>query len=638
KQSPIRLSGYPRKMYEGRVEVLHNGEWGTVCDDDFTMSIANVVCRELGFIGASSWSHSAKYGSGVGKIWLDNVYCTGLEKSIHNCQSRGWGVADCSHNEDVGVICQDTPCFHNSKQIEQYDTRVEDVRLRPIGSARGHLPVIQGVLQVQQRGRWHPVCNDGWTQQNSHVICGMLGFPAERSAFRPVFLQCIRTLYCIRCEHPFVKPNYLMHSVNCTGSEAHLSMCAFNFYQSDQGRSRCTNGIPVTVFCIPGPTFSAGLVFKKLFRAEAQVRLKAGALAGEGRVEVQLNGKWGTICDDRWDIISASVVCRELGFGSAREALVGGKMGQAMGPIYLTKVSCSGDERSILECPHSNETEICSHRDDAGVRCHVPAMDFEKQVRLRGGRNLYEGRLEVLSSETKNDSQRWGIVCSEGWSMLETAVVCRQLGLGYPSIALKETWYFDGDKESDNIVMSGVKCSGDELSLQQCHHHSEVSCRHGGARFAAGVICGDTASDLVLNAPLVEASAYLEDRPLHVLYCAAEENCLSSSARHMKWPYGQRRLLRFSSEIHNLGQADFRPKASRQNWDWHECHHVFGSKDTIHLISMNLAVGGQKVYECANFGEQGITANCHDTYRHDIDCQWVDITDVEPGDYIFQVC
>lgn len=63
----LRLVGEKKKHNEGRVEVFYNGVWGTVCDDDFSISAAQVVCRELGFMDAVSWSPSAKYGRGDGK-------------------------------------------------------------------------------------------------------------------------------------------------------------------------------------------------------------------------------------------------------------------------------------------------------------------------------------------------------------------------------------------------------------------------------------------------------------------------------------------------------------------------------------------------------------------------------------------
>jgi lysyl oxidase-like protein 2/3/4 len=60
--------GYPRKHNEGRIEVFYKGEWGTICDDDFSLSNANVLCRQLGFVSATGWTHSAKYGKGQGEL------------------------------------------------------------------------------------------------------------------------------------------------------------------------------------------------------------------------------------------------------------------------------------------------------------------------------------------------------------------------------------------------------------------------------------------------------------------------------------------------------------------------------------------------------------------------------------------
>ena len=109
----VRLVG-GNVVNTGRVEVYHNNTWGTVCDDGWDLNDAAVVCRELGFPGAISFSCCGAFGQGTGPIWLDHVGCTGNETSLSTCAHPGWGihVHSCSHYEDAGVYCQREPRMH----------------------------------------------------------------------------------------------------------------------------------------------------------------------------------------------------------------------------------------------------------------------------------------------------------------------------------------------------------------------------------------------------------------------------------------------------------------------------------------------------------------------------------------------
>ena len=89
---------------EGRVEIHHNSEWGTVCDDRFGSDDAAVVCRQLGYTGGAA-HRRAEFGEGTGTIWMDDVQCNGSESRLADCPFLGWSVHNCRHSEDVGVSC-----------------------------------------------------------------------------------------------------------------------------------------------------------------------------------------------------------------------------------------------------------------------------------------------------------------------------------------------------------------------------------------------------------------------------------------------------------------------------------------------------------------------------------------------------
>ena len=105
-----------------------------------------------------------------------------------------------------------------------------------------------------------------------------------------------------------------------------------------------------------------------------EVRLTEGSSPNEGRVEISVNGIWGTVCDDFWSIEDAYVVCRMLGLPQATAATKGQSFGKGTGPIWMDNVQCFGNESSLLYCKRADlGVKDCAHLEDSGVVCGPPS-------------------------------------------------------------------------------------------------------------------------------------------------------------------------------------------------------------------------------------------------------------------------
>ncbi|XP_070644887.1 antigen WC1.1-like [Bos indicus] len=171
----------------GRVEILHQGSWGTICDDSWDLDGARLVCRQLGCGEVLSAVESAPFGAGSIPIWLDHVYCERMESHVWQCPSQGRGRHNCGHEEDAGVICSD------SRQLRLVD-------------GGGHCA---GRVEILDQGSWGTICDDGWDLDYAHVVCRQLG--------------CGQVLNATSSAHFGAGSGPIwLDDLNCTGKESHV--------------------------------------------------------------------------------------------------------------------------------------------------------------------------------------------------------------------------------------------------------------------------------------------------------------------------------------------------------------------------------------------------------------------------------
>ncbi|XP_074470969.1 scavenger receptor cysteine-rich type 1 protein M130-like isoform X1 [Sebastes fasciatus] len=382
---PIRLVNGTHRC-SGRVEVYHDGQWGTICDDRWGMPEAAVVCREMDCGNALSVKYKSYFGRGRDQVWLDDVECTGHEKTLGDCPHRGFGQHDCDHNEDASVICSDSVRLFNGTDS------------------------CSGRVEVFHDGRWGKICNN-WGNAEAAVVCKELS-----------------------CGTP--KKNQETFNFGDTGLRGYTSRCSGNV----SSISQCT--LELHAGACEGVSLSCG--------GEPPLRLVNGTDRCSGRVEVQHDGQWGTVCDDEWDIRDAQVVCRAMDCGTPQTAKSRAFFGEGQGDIWLDDVGCVGNETSLLHCRHPTLGENnCGHGEDAGVVCSA-------DIRLINGTNQCSGRVEF------HHGGQWSPAYNVNWGMNEATVVCKEMNCGDP-VKFTGSYGQGGHPRGYKIT-----CSGRESSLAQC--------------------------------------------------------------------------------------------------------------------------------------------------------------------------
>ncbi|KAI7845778.1 hypothetical protein COHA_000692 [Chlorella ohadii] len=402
----------PTNPAAGRLEVFHNNQWGSVCMDGFNAAAATVVCKQLrrgdvGTVVPTSW-----FGEGNGKpLWLDEVNCRGDEERLEVCAHAGWGVSNCGHKEDVGVVCR------NATQ-----------------------GVVSGRLELRYNNGWRPVCSDGFDTLAATVVCKQLG---QGSAGKAI------PLYLIGAYGQGSGPTRLA-SIKCRGTEASWEACRSAVW---------TNG-----GCGP-----SGDVAVSCSAAAPTVRLVYG-----NQTSVDQFLTRGRL---------------ELGLSNSGYAVPSATYGEGTGPILFDDVACTGSEATIQQCPRAPPAKIdCTHREDVGVTCSgadsrvIPAGAFGNNYGARARiklqvKNNCEEDIQVAIMFWFNP---WGVpagckyvglfyhadgntntYCVHSWMTIKPGQTAYLADTGF------SRWYYSVRYSSD-LVPFGPKGESHTLKWQPC--------------------------------------------------------------------------------------------------------------------------------------------------------------------------
>ncbi|CAD5124263.1 DgyrCDS12557 [Dimorphilus gyrociliatus] len=553
----------------GTIQVAVDGVWGTLCDDLWGANDAKVMCRMMGYADGRPL-YNSHFGPGSGPIYANGFRCNGNETSLLRCSTTGWKPATrlfCrNHEEDAGVECFHSVRFYkytskntsgplqiytnNTWQVICSDNFTDEIAneaciklgfdygLAICCSAYGNIfprtsvfsnqldfnprlqkfsdlistrkcitntyasaacfhkrnldnPQKKIVLEKDKSGRvfvdylktkWK-ICGNGWDDEDAVVACRSVGF-THGKAYRHI------KYFPSDIEHP-----YIMSNVSCLGTEKNLLDC-------ERGNrfelNNCSDQHDAAVICFNDTS-------------EKTIEFSINGSSSEGRVMVEVGGTRATLCNIAFNQVSASILCKQNGFSEGFILKDTTEYEKDTGldkiPIWVHNLKCSGQEKTLRECPHtgfdffipkpypsstnslpSQRPAPCmTHKQDAFIKCvnsPIIGRDYTS----------FEGAIQAFNKEDGS----WQLVCSDSFSQREALVACKTHGFNYATIINGSAFlplYMKKNKkeltEFHDYNYANVKCkTGEETSYDQC----SVQFKYKGCKSKtyASVVCSNT--------------------------------------------------------------------------------------------------------------------------------------------------
>ncbi|XP_027384780.1 putative DMBT1-like protein [Bos indicus x Bos taurus] len=465
----VRLVGGPGRCL-GRVEVLVQDTWGTVCDDFWDLAEAAVVCRQLECGQAVAAPTGAHVGVGSGKIVLDNMQCVGSKSHLEQCMHGGEAGHNCGHQEDASVICTGaddppalTPVPGSEAASSAHTLTGAWVAVKLVGGPGR----CSGRVEVLVQDTWGTVCDDLWDLAEAAVVCRQL--------------ECGQAVAAPTGAHFGAGSGKIaLDNLQCVGSESHLGQCV----HGGEAGHNCGHLEDASVICAGADSTAApATAYENLLPTSpatsvaqnppasvppggwAPVRLVGGHGSCAGHVEVFYQGAWGTVCDNLWDLPEANVVCRQLGCGRAMEAQGRAHFGEGSGKVLLDNMQCRGHEEHLDECSHAGWfAHNCGHGEDAGVVCSGPPLDVVAETEATGKSQC--GRIITNSSGAIRNPPRNkmhdNITCV--WEIRANASDHIRLAFPYLNLDCTSEYFEILDGPPSSAKSLGKTCSGNYLT------------------------------------------------------------------------------------------------------------------------------------------------------------------------------